>query len=107
MRSTVSRFPIQKLEDSTYNFKNAVLIKINYNYIYFHLQKLQLSLLVIDATLQELQYALKNSARAKCVPLFLLFLLYFEVFSLSILLEYSQIFKIVCTSSKFNTFYFS
>ena len=62
MRSTVSRFPIQKLEDSTYNFKNAVLIKINYNYIYFHLQKLQLG--PIDAAFQELQYALNNSVRA-------------------------------------------
>jgi hypothetical protein len=34
MQETVSRFPIQKFKDSTYNFKNAALIKMNYNYIY-------------------------------------------------------------------------
>ena len=35
---------------------------MDYNYIYFHLQKLQLG--SIDAACQELQYPLKNSARA-------------------------------------------
>ena len=41
MRSTVSRCPIQKLEDSTYNFKKT-RTEMNYNCIYFHLKKLQL-----------------------------------------------------------------
>jgi hypothetical protein len=54
------------------------------------LQKLQLG--SIDAACQELQYPLKNSAR---------FFFFFNRRS------YSQNFKIVCTSSKFNTFYFS
>ena len=61
MRSTVSRCPIQKLEDSTYNFKKT-RTEMNYNCIYFHLKKLQLG--PIDAAFQKLQYAIKNSARA-------------------------------------------
>jgi hypothetical protein len=61
MLSTISRCPIQKLEDSTYNFKKRT-IEMHYNYIYFHLQKLQLG--PIDAAFQELQYALNNSVRA-------------------------------------------
>ena len=78
MRSTVSRCPIQKLEDSTYNFKKT-RTEINYNCIYFHLKKLQLG--PIDAAFQKLQYALKNSARAN----FFFFLMYFRLFLSSIL----------------------
>ena len=53
------------------------------NCIYFHLKKLQLG--PIDAAFQELQYALKNSARANFFSFFLLFLMYFRVFLLTIL----------------------
>jgi hypothetical protein len=52
MRSTVSRFPIQKFEDPTYNFKKRST-GMHYNYICFHLLKLQLG--SIDAAFQELQ----------------------------------------------------
>ena len=55
---------------------------MNYDCIYFHLEKLQLG--PIDAALQKLQYALKNSARAN-FSFFLLFLMYFRVFLLTIL----------------------
>ena len=48
---------------------------MNYNYIYFHLKKLQLG--PIDAAFQKLQYALKNSARAN----FFLFFFFSNVFS--------------------------
>jgi hypothetical protein len=41
---------------------------MNDNCIYFHLKKLQLG--PIDAAFQELQYALKNSARANFFPSF-------------------------------------
>jgi hypothetical protein len=75
---------------------------MDYNYIYFHLQKLQLG--SIDAAYQDLQYPLKNSARAIFFS-FLIFL--FCYFLLFFSRSYSQSFKIVCTSSKFNTFYFS
>jgi hypothetical protein len=61
MRSTVSRCPIQKLEDSTYNFKKT-RTEMGYNCIYFHLKKLPLG--PIAAAGQKLQFALKNSARA-------------------------------------------
>ena len=44
---------------------------MNYNCIYFHLEKLQLG--PIDAALQKLEYALKNSARAN----FFLFFFFF------------------------------
>ena len=44
---------------------------MNYDCIYFHLEKLQLG--PIDAALQKLQYALKNSARA----IFFLFFFFF------------------------------
>ena len=44
---------------------------MNYNYICFCLKKLQLG--PIDAACQELQYALKNSARANVFPFFLIF----------------------------------
>ena len=77
MRSTVSRCPIQKLEDSTYNFKKT-RTEMNYNCIYFHLKKLQLG--PIDAAFQKLQYALKNIARAN-----FFFLMYFRVFLLTTL----------------------
>ena len=73
MRSTVSRCPIQKLEDSTYNFKKT-RTEMNYNCIYFHLKKLQLG--PIDAAFRKLQYALKNSARAN-----FFFFSFFNVFS--------------------------
>jgi hypothetical protein len=69
MRSTVSRCPIQKLEDSPYNFKKTHT-EMNYNCIYFHLKK---QLGPIDAALQKLPYALKNSARAN----FFLFFFFF------------------------------
>ena len=82
MQSTVSRCPIQKLEDSTYNFKKT-RTEMNYNCIYFHLKKLQLG--PIDAAFQKLQYALKNSARANFFLFFLLFLMYFRAFLSSIL----------------------
>ena len=75
---------------------------MNYNYIYSHLQKLQLG--PIDAACQELQYALKNSARAKFFPFFPISFVFFNFLYRR---SYSQIFKIVCTSSKFNTFYVS
>ena len=55
---------------------------MNDNCIYFHLKQLQLG--PIDAAFQELQYALKNSARAN-FSFFLLFLVYFCLFLLSIL----------------------
>ena len=69
-------------------------------YIYFYLQKLQVG--PGDAACRELQYATKNMARTN--------------FSRKIWRinpgfwapdqrSYSQIFKIVCTSSKFNTFH--
>jgi hypothetical protein len=67
MRSTVSRFPIQKFEDSIYNFKNAALRWT----MFLFLQKLQLG--PIDAACQELQYALQNSARAILFSLFSFF----------------------------------
>ena len=51
---------------------------MNYDCIYFHLEKLQLG--PIDAALQKLQYALKNSARAN-----FFFLMYFRLFLSSIL----------------------
>ena len=70
MQSAVSRCPIQKLEDSTYNFKKT-RTEMNYNRIYIHLKKLQLG--PIDAAFQKLQYALKNSARA----IFFLFSFFF------------------------------
>ena len=69
-------------------------------YIYFYLQKLQVG--PGDAACRERQYATKNRARTKflrkiwrinpgfCAP---------------DQRSYSQIFKIVCTSSKFNTFH--
>ena len=41
---------------------------MNYNYIWFHLQKLQLG--PIDVAFQDLQYALKNSSRDIFVPFF-------------------------------------
>ena len=44
---------------------------MNYDCIYFHFEKLQLD--PIDAALQKLQYALKNSARAN----FFLFFFFF------------------------------
>ena len=47
---------------------------MNYNCIYFHLEKLRLG--PIDAALQKLQYALKNSARAN---FFLFFLRWCEI----------------------------
>jgi hypothetical protein len=68
--------------------------------IYFHLQKLQVG--PVDAVCRERQYATKNRARTKflrkiwrinpgfCAPH---------------QRSYSQIFKIVCTSSIFNTFH--
>ena len=56
---------------------------MNYNCIYFHLKKLQLG--PIDAAFQELQYALKNSARANFFSFFLIFLMYFRLFLSSIL----------------------
>ena len=48
---------------------------MNYNCIYFHLEKLRLG--PIDAALQKLQYALKNSARAN----FFFFFPFSNVFS--------------------------
>jgi hypothetical protein len=56
---------------------------MNYNCIYFLLKKLQLG--PIDAALQKLEYALKNSARANFFYYFFLFLIYFYLFLLSIL----------------------
>ena len=41
---------------------------MNYNYIYFYLQKLQLG--PIDAAYQEPRYALKKSAGANILPFF-------------------------------------
>ena len=70
MRSTVSRCPIQKLKDSTYNFKKK-RTEMNYNCIFFHLKKLQQG--PIDAAFQKLQYVLKNSARTN----FFLFFFFF------------------------------
>ena len=56
---------------------------MEYNCIFFLLKKLQLG--PIDTAFQKLQYALKNSARANFFSFFLLFLMYFRVFLLTIL----------------------
>ena len=74
---------------------------MNYNYMFLFLQKLQLG--PIDAACQGLQYALQNSARA----IFSFF--YFSVYCFWFYLfdSTAKFFKIVCTSSKFNTLYFS
>jgi len=88
---------------SSYNphtiLKNARRGRLK-KYIYFYLQKLQVG--PGDAACRERQYATKNRARTKflrkiwrinpgfCAP---------------DQRSYSQIFKIVCTSSKFNTFH--
>ena len=75
---------------------------MNYNCIYFHLKKLQQG--PIDAAFQKLQYALKNSARAN---FFLFFFFFYCILDCFYRRSYSKNFKIVCTSSKFNTFYLS
>ena len=63
---------------------------MNYNYIYFNLQKLlQAALGPIDVAWQELQHALKNKARADCL-FFVYFLEFFKYFYCQ---SYSQIFK--------------
>jgi hypothetical protein len=74
---------------------------MNYNCIYFHLKKLQLG--PIDVAFQKLQYALKNSARA----IFFFFSSFSNIFLTVFIVDLTEKIKIVCTSSKFNTFYFS
>jgi hypothetical protein len=70
------------------------------NYIYFHLQKLQV--VAVDASCQERQYATKNRARTKFLRKIWRINPGFCALDQR---SYSQIFKIVCTNSKFNTFH--